>query len=212
MQKDNTVMGRDRGLGIALAGAAALFALGACGDDADASDDGRDAKGGGSGELTRGDDGSLEGPVTVTFDVTGDVTMSGSATSIRPTDVDLEPISCAEWADGVKHHDGSTRFYAPLNYLDMIDGKTVVSYVHVSKYDGPGTYTVDQLKYDAGGSGFLHIDDVEFVPPYPDADVELVVNDDGSGSYTFDKLDESVTGGATPQNISGSMTWTCEDE
>jgi hypothetical protein len=195
---------------LAVAGAAALFALSACGDDADAGDNGSDGGDSGSGELTQGD-GSLVGPVKVTYEVTGDVTLSGSATSVGPTDVDLNPMTCAEWADGEKHNNGSVWFEAPLSLLDKIDEKTVEAYVHVSKYDGPGTYSGDQLTFDAGGSGGIHIDDVEFDLPYTgNPEAELVVNDDGSGSYTFEQLDE--TSSDKGRSISGSMTWTCEDK
>jgi hypothetical protein len=190
-----------RAIALAAATTAVLVGTG-CGSD--------DGNSGGADPMLAGGDSSGSGlpgqaTVTVTFDVTGDVSLSGTTTmSHYPTDSSQQPRSCSEYADGYEL-EGVRIFVGPDGLDDDIDGKNVLPMIGVHEYDGPGTYADDRLTGAIVGETQLDIDNRGYTVP-DQATTELLVNEDGSGTWTFPQL-ESTQGAS----ISGSMTWTCED-
>jgi hypothetical protein len=73
---------------------------------------------------------------------------------------------------------------------------------NVTPYMGPGTYT-DASTYE--GSVELDANGVEF-DALPESVMAVTVNADGSGSATFQNLQDEYTG----NSVDGSETWVCQ--
>ena len=158
---------------------------------------GADSAGSGAGGGACGS----EAGFCVTVDITGATTVQGTA----PT---LNLGTCADFANG-KSADGSLQLPSLLG--DEIGGREISAVNEIREYAGPGTYETDMIKSVAGVID-VSIDNT----PYQLADdttAQAVINEDGSGSFTFTNLKEGEQGNPTTAKgtISGSITWTCSD-
>jgi hypothetical protein len=100
---------------VGVAAVGALMAASACGPGADPA-----APGGGGGDLP-------PGPVlTVKFSVTGEASINGTGSTTPPTNNGIDHETCADYAKGSKHDDGSTEYVLPEFFADKIDGKSVL--------------------------------------------------------------------------------------
>ncbi|MFC5996625.1 hypothetical protein ACFQE5_20670 [Pseudonocardia hispaniensis] len=157
--------------------------------------------------------------LTVNFEVTGDAAFSGSTTE-GPLSAagSLTPISCPEFAQGYLQQSDSAdgtvtaRIFSfpALLASDPIGGATVLVNVGVFRYPGPGTYTKRQLT-GIPGEVALIVNGTVFSPNSDNPDSTLVIEADGSGSWTFPHLEALGSGENRGNSISGTMTWTCHD-
>jgi hypothetical protein len=180
--------------------AASLFAgIAACG----ATDDSEtDAGGSGSG---------LVGPqLTVTFALTGAISLSGKQNAAVPTDNGAFASSCADYAKGSKDKNGRV-FYMAAGLLDgPVAGKKVTLEMWIKNYKGPGTYPKDQLA--APGSEPSIAVDNKIYGTWPDSTSSKAVTDGkGGGSWTFSKLATTGPGGKPGAAVSGSVKWSCRE-
>ena len=150
-----------------------------------------------------GDDGACgsEAGFCVTVDITGATTVQGSAET-------LNLGTCADYAKG-ESPGGALQLPGLLG--EEVGGHEISAVNEIREYNGPGTYEKDAIKSVAG------VIDVSINnTPYQLADdttAQAVINEDGSGSFTFTNLEEGEQGNPTTAKgtISGSFTWTCSD-
>jgi hypothetical protein len=83
--------------------------------------------------------------------------------------------------------------------------------VSVSPYPGPGNYGRDGGVKLGGG---VVVDQTNYLVPEDGQDYHVVVNADGSGSFTFTNLHAGslATGQTSAASISGSDAWTCSPQ
>jgi hypothetical protein len=184
--------------------AAALLALtAACGSSGSAdagSDDAVAAPGGGSG---------LGSKITMSFDITGSVTIKGESSSIPAVDNGVDPDNCAAYAKGGKKDD-EVHYVFPSFMHDKVDGKQLLVGAKVVEYTGPGDYGNDKIT-DAGSPPGIDVDGKLYFAQ-SGTKSEAVITADGGGTWTFTGLDvqnPNNTQGGSP--ISGKITWTCKD-
>jgi hypothetical protein len=137
----------------------------------------------------------------ITVDITGAATVQGTAQA-------LNLGTCADFAKG-ESPGGDLQLPGLLG--EEIGGKKVSAVNEIREYAGPGTYEKDVIR-SVGGAIDVSID----TTPYQLADettAQAVINEDGSGSFTFANLKEGEQGNpTTPKGmISGSYSWTCTD-
>jgi hypothetical protein len=137
----------------------------------------------------------------ITVDITGAATVQGTAEA-------LNLGTCADFAKG-EAPGGDLQLPGLLG--EEIGGQKVSAFNEIRGYSGPGTYEKDVIR-SVGGVIDVSID----TTPYQLADettAQAVINEDGSGSFTFANLKEGEQGNpTTPKGmISGSYSWTCTD-
>lgn len=191
-------------LGFVAVACVALFGLAACGGD--------QADAGGIGGGSDSDEFSGEPTIQATFDITGSVTLKETITNILPARKDgTKAATCEEYAKGYSPSSGRLVLDLP-NFVaaDEIDGHSFVLDGRVSHYTGPGTYQTADLSGTGNPIGFS-IDGHALVAKETSV-VTVTVKADGSGSFVFDELTETSTGITNPQSITGSLTWTCQND
>ena len=192
----------------AFAAAAILALTAACGSSGGGSGDGTGG-GAGSGADAGGGDSGLGSTITMSFDITGAVTVKGDSASIPAVDNGTDPDNCAAYAKGGKKDD-EVHYVLPSFMHDKVGGKQLLVGAKVIPYAGPGTYGRDKLTDDGSPAG-IDIDGTLYFTQH-DTKSEVVVAADGGGSWTFTGLDvqnKNNTQGGSP--ISGKLTWTCKD-
>jgi hypothetical protein len=188
--------------------AAALLSLtAACGSD---SSDSSTSSGGAAADGGDSDSGGgLGSTITMSFDITGAVTVKGDSSSLPAVDNGADPANCAAYAKGGQKDD-EVHYVLPSFMKDKVDGKQLLVGATIDKYTGPGTYGTDQLT-DQGTPAGIDIDGKLYFQQ-SGTKSEAVVNADGGGTWTFTGLDvqnPNNTQGGSP--ISGKLTWTCKD-
>jgi hypothetical protein len=111
--------------------------------------------------------------------------------------------TCADFSAGDEFAPGT------LTVLLVPPDDTPVSFdLLIGTYDGPGTYSGDQIERAQASAPPLEGAefDVVLYNASPDASVTATVNPDGSGSFEISELVDSLTGVAP---ASASATWTC---
>jgi len=197
----------DRGRGTPLrwlvgtAALTAVLALTACGGGSHTNDAGGDSAGNGF---------SLGPELTVTFDVTGEAELKGTATTSAPTMTGVSPESCGDYANGSAKENGRVYYTLPQLFTEPVAGKRVLVGASVADYDGPGTYQLDQLSGEGTPPG-VEVDDRPYVDQPDTSSGELVTDGDGGGTWTFTRLAFSDGNGEVSEGISGQITWTCEN-
>jgi hypothetical protein len=189
---------------IAMVAAAALLGLtAACGSgSSDAGGTGAD------GGVSGGGDG-LGSKITMSFDITGAVSVKGDSSSLPAVDNGQDPDNCAAYAKGGKKDD-EIHYVLPSFMHDKVGGHQLLVGATVIPYTGPGTYGKDKLT-DQGTPAGVDIDGTLYFIQ-GDTTSEAVINPDGGGSWTFTNLqvqNANNTQGGHP--ISGKLTWTCKD-
>jgi hypothetical protein len=189
---------RVRSFGSAVVIAAVLTGAAACGSTDDSA-----GAGGGSG-------GGLGPQVTLTFDLTGAISLTGKQSAAVPTDNGTFAANCAAYAKGSTDKNGKT-FYMIAGLLDgPVAGKEVTLEMWIKDYRGPGTYPKDRLA--APGSEPSIAVDKKIYGTWPDSTSSKAVTDGkGGGVWTFSKLATTGPGGKPGAAVSGSVKWTCHD-
>lgn len=189
--------------------AAALLALtAACGSAGSADAGSGDAGSADAGSVDAAG-GGLGSKVTMTFDITGSVTVKGRSSSIPAVDNGVDPDDCAAYAEGGKKDD-EVHFVFPSFMHDRIDGKQLLVGAKIVEYTGPGAYPGDKIT-DAGSPPGIDVDGKLYFAQSGTRS-EAVITADGGGTWTFTGLDvqnRDNTQGGSP--ISGRITWTCQD-
>ena len=188
----------------AVAAVALLAVTAACGSSSGSGDTGSSdtgaAAGGGNG---------LGSKITMTFDITGSVTVKGRSSSLPAVDNGTDPDNCAAYAKGGKKDD-EVHFVFPSFMHDKVDGKQLLVGAKVVEYTGPGDYPGDKIT-DAGSPPGIDIDGkLYFAQSGTRSDA--VITPDGGGTWTFTGLDvqnSNNTQGGSP--IDGKISWTCSD-
>jgi hypothetical protein len=163
-------------------------------------------------DSSKGDTGSAGlGPqLTVTFDLTGAISLSGKQNAAVPTDNGTFASSCADYAKGSTDKNGKT-FYMAAGLLDgPVAGKKVTLEMWIKDYTGPGSYSKDRLA--APGSEPSIAVDSKIYGTWPDSTSSKAVTDGkGGGVWTFKKL--AVTGpeGKPGAAVSGTVKWACRE-
>ncbi|HEX6869955.1 MAG TPA: hypothetical protein VF163_02560 [Micromonosporaceae bacterium] len=189
-----------RPAGLVAVGAALLLALAACGGDSAGG-----APGGGDGGMF-GDEPAIE----ASFDISGDVTLKESVTTILPRNKDgSKAATCEEYAKGFKTGERTVLDLPNFITDSKVGGHSLILDGRVSHYNGPGTYSESELSGTGNPIGFS-IDGHALVAK-EGANVSVTVNADGSGTFAFAELTETSTGITNPQSITGKLTWTCKN-
>ena len=186
---------------VAVALLALTAACGGAGGGTDPADAGPAVDAGGGG--------GLGSKITMTFDITGSVTIEGEASSIPAVDNGTDPDNCAAYAKGGKKDD-EVHFVFPSFMHDKVDGKQLLVGAKVVEYTGPGDYPGDKLTDDGSPAGI----DVDGKLYFAQSGTrsEAVITADGGGTWTFTGLDvqnPNNTQGGSP--IDGKISWTCTD-
>jgi hypothetical protein len=185
----------------ALAAVAVLSLTAACGS--------KSSDVGGSAAADPAGGSGLGATITMSFDITGAVTVKGDSTSIPAVDNGQDPDNCAAYAKGGQKDDG-VHYVLPSFMHDKIGGKQLLVGAKIIPYGGPGTYGKDKLTDDGTPAGIDVDGKLYFIQG--GATSVVVVAADGGGSWTFTGLDvqnANNTQGGSP--ISGKLTWTCKN-
>lgn len=169
-----------------------------------------DSSGGADGALPGG--GSGLGPTTkVTVDVSGAVTVNGSAPAPPMSATGKIINTCADYSKGDTDDEGKATFRLPQMLKQAVSGKQVQVYAMIDDYKGPGTYPIDKISDVAGDPG-IGIDGKQyFISSHATATATVDAN--GGGKWQFTNL--SIQNGNNTQSsgkLSGSVTWTCSND
>jgi hypothetical protein len=164
---------------------------------------------GGLGNPGGGGGGLGGGTLTVTVNITGDATVSGTATQDALGAKIIN--SCADYVAG----DGGEYELPGLNEqgVDSVGGKTVAIEALVVDYTGPGTYGRDKLEGRGTNAGILigGTNGSNYALHDRDpATSQVVIDGNGGGTWTFTGLIKDPQKSGNP-TISGSVSWTCTD-
>jgi hypothetical protein len=144
---------------------------------------------------------------TLTFN--GAVQFSGQYTDQLLDVAGIRPdlLSCASFAQGTVNSDGAGFSVPYPGTTATVDGHSVLIPVSVSNYPGPGDYTGDDVNLGPG----VIIDNTNWLVSDDPPAYHVIVNPDGSGSFTFGGLHSGSlnTGTVSAATISGSDVWTC---
>jgi hypothetical protein len=193
---------RARRFGSIISAASLLAAIAACGTADDSATGGTGSGEGGSGGV---------GPqLTVTFALTGAISLSGHQNAAVPTDNGTFAASCADYAKGSKDKNGRI-FYMAAGLLDgPVAGKKVTLEMWIKDYTGPGSYSKDRLAAP-GSEPSIAVDD-KIYGTWPDSTSSKAVTDaKGGGVWTFRKLAVTGPGGKPGAAVSGSVKWSCRE-
>jgi hypothetical protein len=144
--------------------------------------------------------------VTLTFEITGAVTFTGSMTALAPSGSAKFLKTCAEYSKG-----SAESQYMLAGILDgPVSGHDVTPEMWIADYAGPGTYPKDQLV--APGSRPSIAIDNKIYGTWPDSTgSEAITDGKGGGSWTFTKLATTGEGGLPGDAINGTVSWTCRE-
>ncbi|MBB5867501.1 hypothetical protein F4553_000880 [Allocatelliglobosispora scoriae] len=154
------------------------------------------------------DDKSKRAFTTVTFDLTGGVTLKGTTEANAYVEGEILLGSCAKYAAGGSKN-GKTIFTMPYQEKAKIDGKTVHLQANVSPYQGPGTYEGNKVLTGVMGSEpglFINTDGYSVGFEKEGATSTVTVNADGSGSWKFTHM---LPNSYALKPIDGTISWTC---
>jgi hypothetical protein len=158
-----------------------------------------------------GGDGGGVGPTAkVTVDVTGAVSVKGTAPAPPESSNGKTIETCADYAKGETGDDGDSTFRLPQMLKQAVSGKQVQVFAVIKDYKGPGTYPIDQISDVAGEPG-IGVDGKQYFLT-SDATATATVDSNGGGKWQFTNLtvqnnDNTQTSG----RLSGSVTWTCDN-
>jgi hypothetical protein len=144
--------------------------------------------------------------LTLTFEITGAVAVTGSTTSTAPSGSGRFLKTCAEYAKGT-----AESVFLTAGLLDgPVDGHDITVEMWIDDYAGPGSYPKDQL-VAPGNRPSIAIDN-RIYGTWPDSTGSKAVTDGkGGGSWTFTKLATTGEGGLPGDAISGTLSWTCRE-
>jgi hypothetical protein len=147
------------------------------------------------------------GTLTVTVNITGDATVSGTATQ----DAQGAKIinSCADSVAG----DNGEYQIPDLQTANSVGGTSVSIEALVVDYTGPGTYGRDKLEGQGTNAGILIGGTSGSNYALHDRDPatsQVVIDGNGGGTWTFTGLIKDPEKSGNP-TISGSVSWTCKD-
>lgn len=182
----------------------ALVALtAACGGTTKSSGD--------AGALADGGGGGGTGPtVAVTVDVSGAVTINGTAPAPPESSNGKTIKTCAEYGKGETGDDGTATFRLPQMLKQPVGGKQVQIFAVIRDYKGPGTYPIDQISDVAGDPG-VGIDGKQYFVG-DTATATATVDANGGGKWQFTNLStQNSDNTQSPGKLSGSVTWTCSN-
>ncbi|MFI5934233.1 hypothetical protein [Actinoplanes sp. NPDC051494] len=183
---------------VAVLAAGLLSASAACGS---ADGAGTTADTGGSGQVH----------TVVNVDITGDVTVKGSATAPMPTNNGVDYRSCDQYGGGEADKEGRKYFLVPQMPSGTIGGKTVYIGAMIEDYQGAGTYDRKTLTDIGSPPGVSFGGDLYYTQSGTTSTV--TTDGKGGGSWVFTGLstkNPDGTEGGGPE-VSGSVSWTCED-
>ncbi|MBU2666362.1 hypothetical protein KOI35_22930 [Actinoplanes bogorensis] len=152
-----------------------------------------------------GDDGefSLGPKVTLTFDLSGAITLSGKQTALAPSGGAEFLKSCDEYANRSQ--------YSIAGLLDGdVDGKKVIVELEIEDYKGPGTYPKDQL-VAPGSRPSIGVDNKVYGTWPESTSSEVTTDGKGGGTWTFKKLAATAEGGLPGEPVNGTLKWTCKN-
>ncbi|MEU4163454.1 hypothetical protein [Actinoplanes sp. NPDC026670] len=149
---------------------------------------------------------SIAPRVTLTFDITGAKTFSGTTTALAPSGGAHFLEFCDEYAKGT-----ADKQYMAAGLLDgPVDGHKITMEMWIADYAGPGTYPKDQL-VAPGSRPSIAIDNTVY-GTWPDSTASKATTDgNGGGTWTFKKLAKTGEGGLPGAAISGTVSWTCQE-
>ncbi|MEU8659637.1 hypothetical protein [Actinoplanes philippinensis] len=144
--------------------------------------------------------------LTLTFDITGAVTVQGSMTALAPSGGSHFLKTCAEYARGA-----AEKQFLTAGLLDgPVTGHDITVEMWIADYTGPGAYPKDRL-VAPGSRPSIAIDNTVY-GTWPDSTAGKAVTDGkGGGSWTFTKLAKTGEGGLPGDAISGKVSWTCRE-
>lgn len=154
------------------------------------------------------------GAITIygTLTINGAVQVSGQYTTQLLDIAGIRPdlASCAVFAQGTVNSDGNGFSVPYPGTTATVGGYTVQIPVSVSSYPGPGDYTSDDVTLGPG----VIIDNTNWLVADDLSGYQVIVNPDGSGSFTFSNLHSGslATGWVSAATISGSDVWTCSPQ
>jgi hypothetical protein len=184
-----------------VAAACGALVAGACGGGVD-----------GSTLPASGDDeaASAGATLTVTFDITGDATVRGSATMPAATS-GLDAPTCANFARG-NDVEGKVVFAVPslVGTDGSVGGHQVSVEALIRDYTGPGSYGQDALSGFANPANILVDNQRQYAIPPDGTRTQVVTDASGSGTWTFARLTHN-DGSGTVADIAGTIRWTCHD-
>ncbi|WP_183192732.1 hypothetical protein [Actinoplanes lutulentus] len=162
-----------------------------------------------SSDLSSSDQDFSLGPrLTVTLKLDGAITVTGEQTALAPSGGANFLKSCSEYAQG---NTEQALFMSPGLLDGDVDGKKVTIEMWIDDYTGPGSFPKDRLAAP-GSSPSIAVDNVIYAT-WPDSTgSKAVINDDGSGEWTFTKLATTGPGGLPGDAVDGSVSWTCRDK
>ena len=152
-----------------------------------------------------------------TIDITGAMTVSGTAAATPQFDQDSVDATCASWVDHQPENTDYPRFATPN---DAVGGHKLQAAwklpYKVGTYEFGATTASGDPNYGYTLESGLTVDSKSYRVTTYGTDVKSAatgsyeIKADGSGTLTFDKL-LSGDGADASDTISGSISWTCVD-
>jgi hypothetical protein len=177
--------------------------------------------GGSTGDTTGDANSACQPDVVVQFcetiDITGAVTVSGTAPANPQFDQDSVDATCASWVNHQPENTDYPQFAVPNEAIGghKLQAQWALPYkVGTTEFGAKTDPTAANYGYSLNAD--LTVDDKNYVVITHGTDVESTatgsyeINADGSGKLTFEKL-LAGDGTSASNAISGSISWTCVD-
>jgi hypothetical protein len=152
-----------------------------------------------------------------TIDITGAMTVSGTAAAIPELEQGSVDSTCASWVDHQPENPDYPRFATPNDAVDGHKLEAAWKLPHkAGTYEFGATTATSDPNYGYTLESGLTVDSKSYRVTTYGTDVKSAatgsyeIKADGSGTLTFDKL-LSGDGADASDTISGTISWTCVD-